>query len=334
MATLLPLELVYTIIEIVVHQPTLAALSLVSHKFRNSCTPRLWRHLDIHGFADLATMILALRSNRQLARHVKTITFMLDDTSEEAYWSEGFHTLPQSCLKKILEVGEEGENAGATEGDKWGTAKMLPQKLLSQLDADGLPSAERSYAVGPDLNGIWDKSIESGVLASPTCTLRCLCFEGMSHIYWDLDVAKPFALHLYGEPSNWTLHEGPGDEPTFARFPGTKCICFSIYKWGDYPYYEACNIFERCREYDRDFSVGGLDKVVVRMARDVVGKVCKALSNASGQKREMWWNFVYGISQTCHWMTLSSVSSLTERGMIGLTSLRCLVQKSPLSTSD
>jgi len=261
MATLLPLELIYTIIEIVDHQPTLAALSLVCHEFRNSCTPRLWHHLDVHGFADLASMILALRSNPQLSRHVQTVAFMLDETSAEAYWNHAvervecspscFNMLPQSYLRRILDVGEE--DAGVTGGYQWSTVEMLPQKLLRQLDAD----------------------VQSSLLTSPTGTLRCLCFDGKEHIFWEFDVVKPFALHLYGQPTDWTLHEGPGDEPTFARFSGIKCICFSIYTWDDDEYIGDCNIFERCREYDRDFSVGGLDRVVVRIARGAIGKVYK-----------------------------------------------------------
>ena len=172
-----------------------------------------------------------------------------------------------SLKGKVLEVWK-----GQGGGTAWPIiAEMLPQKLLCELDANGLPPAERSYAI----------SFENGLVASPTGTLQCLCFTGRAHLSLGFG---PFALHLYGQPGDWTLHEGPGDEPTFARFPGTKCICFSIYKWGDYPYYEACNIFERCREYDRDFSVGGLDKVVVRMARDVVGKVCKAFEQCQWPK--------------------------------------------------
>jgi hypothetical protein len=169
MAALLPLELVHTIIEIVDHQPTLATLSLVCHKFRNSCTPRLWHHLDIHSLADIAIMILALRSNPQLARYVQTVAFMVDGMSLEAYEIHQKHAsedsvdhcslscvnvLPQSCLRRTLEVWGGQEDADATEGNEWSVVERLPQKLLCQLDADGLPPAERSYALTFDMGWI------------------------------------------------------------------------------------------------------------------------------------------------------------------------------------
>jgi hypothetical protein len=272
--TSLPLELIFNIIEIVDDQPTLAALSLVCRDFYDSCTPRLWHHLDARGFERTATMILALRSNPQLARHVQTVAFMGDETNMN-YMDEV--ECPCSLKGKVLEVWKRQGDVDATAGViAWPTiAELLPQKLLCELDANGLPPAERSYAMSSDLEWIWYTSLENGLIASPTGTLRCLCFGGGEHISLGLDIVKPFALHLYGQPRDWTLHEGPGDEPTFIRFSGIKCICLSIYAWGDSDD-QSCNIFERCSEYDK-FHGGGLEKVVVRITQNVIVKVCRAV---------------------------------------------------------
>jgi hypothetical protein len=280
----LPLELIFDIIEIINDQRTLATLSLVCHDFYDSCTPRLWHHLDVRGFANIATVILALRSNPQLARYVQTVVFMSDDTIEDHMEEEVecspscFDASPQSYKRKVLEVWEGQGDADVTEEGSYSQwpkiSELLPQKLLFELDAHGLPPAERSYAIPFDLLWIWYPSLENGLVASPTGTLRCLCFEGSAHYSLGFDIVSPFALHLYGQPSDWTLHEGPGDEPTFIRFAGIKCICFSICAWDDSDD-DNCNIFERCSEYD-EYHGGGLNKVVIRMRQDVVAKVCKA----------------------------------------------------------
>ncbi|KIM79255.1 hypothetical protein PILCRDRAFT_90169 [Piloderma croceum F 1598] len=266
--TSLPLEPIFYVIEIVDDQSTLAALSLVCHDFYGSCTPRLWHHLNARGFENIATMILALRSNPQLARHVQTVAFMYDETimnhMDEEVECAG------SLKGKVLEVWK-----GQGGGTAWPIiAEMLPQKLLRELDANGLPPAERSYAISFDLDQIWYTSFENGLVASPTGTLRCLCFTGRAHLSLGFGVVKPFALHLYGQPGDWTLHEGPGDEPTFIRFAGIKCICLSICAWDDSDDH-SCNIFERCSEYDM-FHGGGLEKVVIRMTQKVIAKVCRS----------------------------------------------------------
>jgi F-box-like len=276
----LPLELIFKIIEIADDQPTLAALSLVCHDFYGSCTPSLWHHLNARGFENIATIILALRSNPQLARHVQTVAFMYDETIMNCMSIDEEVERSSSLKGKVLEVWEgQGDVEVTAGGTAWSDiVELLPEKLLCELDANGLPPAERSYAMSFNLDLIWYTSFENGLIASPTGTLRCLCLTGWGHYSFGSGIVKPFALHLYGQPGDWTLLGGP----TFIRLAGIKCICLSIYTWDDSDDH-SCNIFECCSKYDM-FHGGGLEKVVIRMTQKVIAKLCRSFEQFNWPK--------------------------------------------------
>jgi hypothetical protein len=171
----------------------------------------------------------------------------------------------------------EGKIDVVTAEKVWSAVELLPEKLLGLLDAS---PAQRSYALPAMVNNIWYNSFATG---SPR-TLRCLCSDGSS--LYELsprsDMFEPHALHLYGRPSDWTQHESPSNTSTFARFPGIKLICLSVHTWGvgdD----DDCNFFERLSEYDQIYK-GGLEKVVVRVTREVSAKVCEAFDQCQWPK--------------------------------------------------
>jgi hypothetical protein len=293
---MLPYELILDIIEIADDQSMLA-LSLVCRDFHERCVLRLWQHLHLRGFTDLASVVLAIESKPALARHIESVafTFDADDTktyrehinNDEDCQPSCFYKLPDNAIQKFKAVWEGG--GGGREdvdfskpGNEWRKAELLPQIFLQQLDTHGLSPAQRSYALSFDAPWRWYESFMSGMLALRPSDLerdvhamRCFCFEGDTHASLRPGVVKPTALHLYGKPSDWTHHESPRNTPTFARFPGIKRILFSIHTWhvdDD----DDCNIFQRCHEYDKYYSKGTLEKVVVRMTPEVSGKVCEA----------------------------------------------------------
>jgi hypothetical protein len=275
------------IIEGIDHRPTLAVLSRVCSQFRNFCTPRLWKHLDIHGAGELAIIILSLRSNPRLAIYVHTVAFLPAVQRTDRSWhqhgylncsAEGTRDWQEYCKTKILDACEGREDTNTATAD---LSRELPQKLFRELDAHGVPPEQRSYALSRRMYGTWSHSFETGLLASPTRTLGCLCFEGFHHYTLELDIVKPYALHLYGEPDDWLLDEGSHTEPTFARFHGIKQICFSIHLWrAEHDDDDMDSIFDRCREYEdweiHQLNGGPLEKVVIRMTREAIERVCSA----------------------------------------------------------
>jgi hypothetical protein len=203
-----------------------------------------------------------------------------------------FYELPGNDIEKLRAVWEGREDVDVRKpGKEWRAAEPLPQIFLRQLDAHGLPPDRRSYAFSFDVPWKWYDSFMNTMLAHPPSdperdahVMRCICFEGDTHGSLSPDIVESTALHLYGQPSDWTHHESPRNTPTFARFPGIKCIVFSIHTW-----YEDddddCNIFERCHEYDQYHSTGALEKVVVRMTPEVSGQVRKTFEKYNWPKR-------------------------------------------------
>lgn len=267
----------------------LGTLSLVCREFYKRCSPRLWQHPHLRGFTDLADIIRAIESKPALAHHIQSVAFMCgaDDTKKHREhinthmdcWPSCFYELPGN--EKIRAVWEGQDDVDVREpGNEWGAAMQLPQKFLHQLDAHGLPPNQRSYAFSFDAPWKWYESFMNAMLALPPSDpdahiMRCFCFEGDTHRSLSRGIVKPTALHLYGRPIDWTHHESPRNNPTFARFPRVKCIVFSIHTWHDDDD-DHCNIFERCYEYDQYHSKGTLEKVIVRMTPGVSGKVRKA----------------------------------------------------------
>ncbi|KIM81302.1 hypothetical protein PILCRDRAFT_821771 [Piloderma croceum F 1598] len=288
----LPCELILDIIEITYDQPMLATLSLVCREVYKRCAPRLWQHPHLRGFTDLATIILAIESKPSLARHIQSVAFMCDADDTKKYrehinsdveCSSYFYELPGNDIEKLRAVwkGREGVDV-KKPGNEWRAAELLPQIFLHQLDAHGLPPDRRSYAFSFDAPWRWYESFMNAMLAlrlsdpeRDVHVMRCFCFEGDTHGSLSSDIFKPTDLHLYGQPSDWTHHESPRNTSTFARFPGIKCIVFSIHTVWDEDDDDHCNIFERCHEYDQYHSTGTLEKVVVRMTPQVSGKVRK-----------------------------------------------------------
>jgi len=288
----LPYELILDIFEITYDQPgMLAKLSLVSRDVYKRCAPRLWQHPHLRGFTDLASIILAIESKPALARHIQSVAFMCgaDDTKKyrehinsDIDCSSYFYELPGNDIEKLRAVWEGREDVDVKKpGNEWRAAELLPHIFLHQLDAHGLPPDQRSYAFSFDAPWRWYESFMDAMLAlrladpeRDTHVMQCFCFEGDTHGSLSPDIVKPTALHLYGQPSDWTHHESPRNTPTFARFPRIKRIVFSIHTW-DEDDDDHCNIFERCHEYDQHHSTGTLEEVVVRVTPQVSGKVRK-----------------------------------------------------------
>jgi hypothetical protein len=280
------------VVEIIDHPSTLAALSRVCRDFYKLCIPRLWNHLDVRRVTDLAIMILALVSNPQLARHVKTVAFTCDNESVVAFWvhitgmnrcsPSCFNLLPQKDRRKVLEVWEKRRDIDVTtEGSEWLAVELLPQLLLKQLDADGSSPIERSYALTSDTHWIWAASFNNRLSGPPLGIMRCLSFSGPPCI--TLGFLTPFALHLYGQPHDWVPYDefddefgDPDTDPVspLAPFRGIKCICLSIHTWDAFD--DKINIFEVCSKYDKIYGGGILNRLVVRMTRNIIVHVLHA----------------------------------------------------------
>jgi len=114
-------------------------LSVIIHEF---CTPLLWRHLTVWGDAQLATMILRLRSNHLLAQHVHTVAF-LDHVNDMEAWRKKGDVNFERCKRRIAEVwnGRKG-GGGHREKDHWSMVDGLPGLLLDELNAHGASSTE------------------------------------------------------------------------------------------------------------------------------------------------------------------------------------------------
>src|ERR1700683_993931 len=206
----------------------LATLSLVCREFHKQCILRLWRHPHLCGFTDLANIILAIESKPALARHIQSVAFMCDAYDTQTYRKHinddkdcspsCFYELPGNDIEKFRAVWKGREDVDVTKpGNEWRAAELLPQIFLHQLDVHGLDSAMRSYALSFDAPWRWYESFMSGMLAPrperDAHAMRCFCFEGDTHGSLSRDIVKPTALHLYGQPSDWTHHESPRNIP-------------------------------------------------------------------------------------------------------------------------
>jgi hypothetical protein len=247
---------------------------------------RRWAKLPGRSLEDLLIMILAIERDSKLTSYVKNVSFICDAQSEEAHRKHSYTAqCSESCSQFLKDV--EDKLAEVLKGQEEGTitagracsvekSKLLPQILLGLL----APDVARSYALPANVDKIWCESLATGLRDPSTNPLRCLCLEGRSLYQLHLQLRKQsliietHALLLYGKPSDFTLRRWPENMPTFYDLKGIKWIGVSIPTWS--PDDDGCNIFERFREYDEKYSKGSLEKVVVRVTREVIAKVCEA----------------------------------------------------------